>query len=156
MAVLTLKSEEIKSFPPVLREYAGFMSSIKGNGEKTVCEYLLDLRTFFRFQKAKKYDLSTEPADFEKIKIVDIKEEDVKEITPSFIIDFLLYAGFDRSNSPNTRMRKLSALRSFFGWCCAKKHIIEVDPTANIDSPKKKQTLPKYIYACEARKEPRT
>ena len=51
MAVLTLKSEEIKSFPPVLREYAGFMSSIKGNGEKTVCEYLLDLRTFFRFYK---------------------------------------------------------------------------------------------------------
>jgi len=150
MAVLTLKSEEIKSFPPVLREYAGFMSSIKGNGEKTVCEYLLDLRTFFRFQKAKKYDLSTEPADFEKIKIVDIKEEDVKEITPSFIIDFLLYAGFDRSNSPNTRMRKLSALRSFFGWCCAKKHIIEVDPTANIDSPKKKQTLPKYMTVDEA------
>ena len=49
MSVLTFKSEEFKTFPPILREYASQMNVIKGNSEKTVCEYLLDLRTFFRY-----------------------------------------------------------------------------------------------------------
>ena len=49
MSVLTMKSEEYKTFPTVLREYAEYTVVIKGNSEKTVCEYLLDLRTFFRF-----------------------------------------------------------------------------------------------------------
>ena len=48
MAVLTFKSEEFKTFPTVLRDYASYLAAIKGNSEKTVCEYLLDLRTFFR------------------------------------------------------------------------------------------------------------
>ena len=46
MSVLTFKSDEFRTFPIVLREYASYMNAIKGNSEKTVCEYLLDLRTF--------------------------------------------------------------------------------------------------------------
>jgi len=49
MSVLTLKSDEFKTFPLVLRDYASYLVVIKGNSEKAVCEYLLDLRTFFRF-----------------------------------------------------------------------------------------------------------
>ena len=71
MAVLTLKGEEIKTFPPILREYSTHLAVIKGNSEKTVCEYLLDLRTFFRFCKVK--DGNIPPLDeFEKIGIEDI------------------------------------------------------------------------------------
>ena len=43
MAVLTFKSEEYKTFPQILRDYASHNMAIKGNSEKTVCEYLLDL-----------------------------------------------------------------------------------------------------------------
>ena len=57
MSVLTFKSEEFKSFPLILREYASYLAAIKGNSEKTVCEYLLDLRTFFRFTYMKKEGL---------------------------------------------------------------------------------------------------
>ena len=49
MSVLTFKSDEFKTFPTVLRDYASYTAVIKGNSEKTVCEYLLDLRTFFRY-----------------------------------------------------------------------------------------------------------
>ena len=46
MSVLTLKSDEFKlGFPAVLKDYAAYTVTIKGNSEKTVCEYLLDLRT---------------------------------------------------------------------------------------------------------------
>ena len=49
MDVLTMKSEEYKRFPSVLKNYASHLKVITGNSEKTICEYLMDLRTFFRF-----------------------------------------------------------------------------------------------------------
>ena len=146
MAVLTLKSDEYKyGFPTVLKEYAGYTTSIKGNAEKTVCEYLLDLRTFFRFYITKRDDLRLSEKEFEELSIVYINENDVKAITPRFILEFLMFAGFERDNSTTTRMRKLSSLRSFFHYAYAKAHIIESNPTQDIDSPKKGKTLPKSM-----------
>ncbi len=145
MAVLTFKSEEIKTFPPILREYASHIGTIKGNSEKTVCEYLLDLRTFFRYVKVKDavYDLSKE--EFEKIDIKNLTVKDIEEVTTSTIMEFLFYVSSTRENNTSTRMRKLSALRSFFRYMCEKKHYIEQNPTREIDSPKKGKTLPKYM-----------
>ena len=75
MAVLTFKSSEYATFPPILKDYARYVTVIKGNSEKTVCEYLLDIRTFFRFMKTK--DLPEKPArsEFEKITISDVTLE---------------------------------------------------------------------------------
>jgi site-specific recombinase XerD len=143
MAVLTLKGEEIKTFPPILREYSTHLAVIKGNSEKTVCEYLLDLRTFFRFCKVK--DGNIPPInEFEKIGIDDITLDFVKHLTSNDILKYLMFANFDRGNNSTTRMRKLSALRSFFKYLI-KKHYVEIDPTADIDSPKSAKTLPKYM-----------
>lgn len=149
MAVLTMKSSEMKTFPPILREYAGHMVTIKGNSEKTVCEYLLDLRTFFRFRimKEKNEDLTRD--EFEKISILSVDEREIKSVSQRSIIEYLVFASFERENSPTTRMRKLSSLRSFFHYCFT-KHIIDVNPTADIDSPKKAKTLPKYLTVEEA------
>ena len=150
MSVLTLKSEEFKTFPAVLRDYAAYTVTIKGNSEKTVCEYLLDLRTFFRFMISKWND--TEPSfdEFEKISIKQISENDVRRVTQKNIIEYLMYVGYKRDNSPTTRMRKLSALRSFYHYAYTKEHIVESNPTADIDSPKKSSTLPKYLTVEEA------
>ena len=151
MAVLTLKSDEFKlGFPRILKEYAGHTTSIKGNSEHTVCEYLLDLRTFFRYyiMKTNGDDLSRD--DFEKISIRDIDEDDVRAITQRFILEYLVFAGFERENSPTTRQRKLSSLRSFFGYAYSKAHIIDSNPTSDIDAPKKAKTLPKFMTVEEA------
>lgn len=145
MSVLTFKSSEFKTFPVVLRDYASFMSAIKGSSEKTVCEYLLDLRTFFRYTIMKKGDEELSPDEFEKISISSLSIEDVREITPQIIIDYLMYANFERKNNPTTRMRKLSALKSFFKYMHGKRHYIDINPTQDIDAPKKKSTLPKFL-----------
>ncbi len=150
MSVLTMKSEEYKTFPAVLREYAEYTVVIKGNSEKTVCEYLLDLRTFFRFMITKWDDLDLPMDEFEKLSINRINENDIKRITQKNIIEYLMFAGRDRENSPTTRMRKLSALRSFFKYAHVKEHIIDVNPTADVDAPKKSATLPKYLTVEEA------
>ena len=150
MSVLTLKSDEYKTFPAILREYAEYTVVIRGNSEKTVCEYLLDLRTFFRFMITKWNDLELEMDEFEKISIKEICADDVKKITQKNIIEYLMFAGYKRENSTTTRMRKLSALRSFFKYAYSKEHIIDINPTADVDAPKKAATLPKYLTVEEA------
>ncbi len=145
MAVLTFKSEEIKTFPSILREYAGYVGNIKGNSEKTVCEYLLDLRTFFRYMKVKEnaYDMTRE--DFEKISIKDLTKEDIAGVTSSNIMEFLIFIQHTLDNHTASRTRKISALRSFFHYVCEKKHYIDDNPTRDIDSPKKGKSLPKFM-----------
>ena len=144
MAVLTLKSDEFKhGFPTILKEYAGYTTTIKGNDEHTVCEYLLDLRTFFRFYITKRDNLELSDKEFEKLSIKEINENDVRAITQRFILEYLMYAGFERENSTTTRLRKLSSLRSFFHYAYAKAHIIDENPTQDIDAPKKAKTLPR-------------
>ena len=150
MAVLTFKSQEYKMFPTVLQDYAAYTATIKGNSEKTICEYLLDLRTFFRFYLMKKSGKDLDLDEFEKLSISNIDETDVQSVSQRLIIEFLMYAGFERENSTTTRMRKLSSLRSFYHYAYTKRHIVDSNPTADIDSPKKARTLPKYLTVEEA------
>ncbi len=145
MAVLTFKSEEYRQFPEILKEYSRYVSVIKGNGEKTVCEYLLDLRTFFRFLKSRREGLGTSREDFEKLSISDLTLSVVTSVKSDDIIEYLMFANFERENGATTRMRKLSALRSFYKYICNKKGYMENDPTANVDAPKPAKTLPKYM-----------
>ena len=150
MSVLTFKSDEFKTFPTVLRDYASYTAVIKGNSEKTVCEYLLDLRTFFRYCIVSKLGTSPDKDEFEKISISSVTESDIREITPQTIIDYLMYTGFERNNNTTTRMRKLSAIKSFFHYAYVRKHIVDVNPATDIDAPKKARTLPKYMTVEEA------
>ena len=145
MSVLTFKSDEYLTFPPLLREYASHMTMIQGKSEKTVCEYLLDLHTFFRYQKMRKDGREVSHEELEGIAIDDVTIENVREVTPEFIIEFLMYAGLRLENQSATRSRKLSALRSFFRHLHTKKHLIDKNPTLEIDSPKAKKSLPKFL-----------
>ena len=145
MAVLTFKSSEYKTFPTIMREYASFMFTIKGNSEKTVCEYLLDLRTFFRYTRMIKSGKDLSADEFEKISISTLDIAEISEVKPQTILDYLMYANYERKNSSTTRMRKLSALKSFFKYMHGRKHFIDTDPTQDIDAPKKKSTLPKFL-----------
>ena len=86
MSVLTMNSDEYKTFPAILREYAEYTVIVKGNSEKTICEYLLDLRTFFRFMITKWDDLDVSMDEFEKISIKRIGVEDIKRVTQKNII----------------------------------------------------------------------
>lgn len=150
MSVLTFKSDEYKLFPPIIKDYASYQYSIKGNSEKTVCEYLLDIRTFFRFIKAKNSSVDYTREEFLKISIADITLDDVRAISESDVIEFLKFSGYERENNNTTRTRKLSSLRSFFRYMHGRKHLIDSNPAAEVDSPKKSRTLPKYLSLEEA------
>ncbi len=145
MSVLTLNNEEFATFPKILREFATYNSAIRGNSEKTVCEYLLDLRTFFRYMRSKDTLPFPDKKEFEKISISDLTLDDIARVKQEDIIEYLVFARSERENNTTTRMRKMSALRSFYKYICHKKHYLEKDPTVDIDSPRAAKTLPKYM-----------
>lgn len=145
MAVLTMNNAEFRTFPQILRDYASYTTAIRGNSKKTVCEYLLDLRTFFRFMQMREESLELTMEEFEALSISHITLEDVKKVTTENIIDFLMFIGAERENSTTTRMRKLSAIKSFFHYLYTKKRLIESNPAAEVEGPKAKKTLPKYM-----------
>lgn len=145
MAVLTMNNAEFRKFPKILQDYAAYTTAIRGNSKKTVCEYLLDLRTFFRFMRMREAALELSADEFEALSISDVTLEDIKRITTENIIDFLMFIGAERENSTTTRMRKLSAIKSFFHYLYTKKRLIDHNPAAEVEGPKAKKTLPKYM-----------
>ena len=98
----------------------------------------------------KKNNQSYDEREFESINISSIGIEDVRAVNYELILDFLVYAGFERENSPTTRMRKISALRSFYHYLYGKRHLVDSNPTTEISAPKKPHTLPKYMTTEES------
>lgn len=145
MSVLTLRGEEIKAFPPILREFASYKASIENCSEKTVCEYLSDLRTFFRYTEAERLGIDKESPDFLKIDISGIDVAYLRGITTETIYAFLMYTGAERDNHWSAKARKISALKAFYRFACTKRKLLEDNPVKDVDPPRHQSSLPKYM-----------
>ena len=135
----------VKEFSSLIQEYASYKLSIQGCSKKTVGEYLLDLRTFFRFLIAREKEIDMESEDFEKIDVRAIGLPELKKVNAEDIYEFLYYTNQERGNQWAARSRKLSAIRSLYKFLVNKKHYMDFNPTSDIDSPKPKKTLPKVL-----------
>ena len=146
-----MKPEELAAMPPLAAEFAQHKSVVQGCSAKTVDEYLIDLRMFFRFLVC---DSGGTPPTEEAMTAADIRTLDgdsFEKVTPSKIYDFLYYLSSDRGDSAKTRARKLSAVKAFYKYLTAKKHLFENNPCVNIESPKMKKQLPKFLSLDESR-----
>ena len=136
----------LNTLPSLVREFANYKTVVQNASDKTVAEYMLDLRTFFRFLKAR--DLHIDPSDceaFDKIDIRGIDIDYIRNITVEDIYEFLTYADHTRGNMASAKSRKLSAIKGFFKYLTVKRMMLEENPAANIESPKKQKSLPKYL-----------
>lgn len=145
--------------PQALNDFLAYLSTIKGKSPKTVHEYYLDLRVFFRYLKQKRGLADDIP--FEEIPIEDINIDFIQTITLSDAYDFLMYTVQERpkhGNSDNSeigltapsRARKVSALRSFFKYLTDKAHLLTHNPLQNLEYPSVRRTLPKYLTVDES------
>ena len=114
-----------QEFPSVIRDFMAYKSAIQGCSSRTVDEYMLDLRTFFRFLIASREGLPTLGEEFEKIDIRGVDLEFVKNVSTEDIYAFLMYAGNTRGNQSAAKSRKLSALKAFYKYLVSKKHYFE-------------------------------
>ncbi len=130
--------------PQIIRHYALYQRNVKGRAQKTVDEYCLDLRTFFRFMK-KHRDLVDEKIDMKEISVLDIDLDFIKTITTMEIFEFMNYVADERNNISSTRQRKTSSLKGLFKFLTVHEKLLKQDPTENLSAPKKKKSLPKYL-----------
>nr|WP_319488103.1 tyrosine recombinase XerC [uncultured Caproiciproducens sp.] len=139
-----MKSELLSEAPPIIKEFLGYVGTIKGKSPKTVEEYYLDLRTFFRYIK-KSRNLVSADFDFEKISISDIDLDLIKDITLTDVFEYMNYLATERHNKASTRSRKVSSLRTFFKYLTNKTGKLAVNPVEELETPKQKKSLPKYL-----------
>ncbi len=130
--------------PQIIKEYLYYMQTIKNKSQKTVDEYYIDLRTFFRYIKITR-GLVPEDSEFSKIKIDDVTIDLVKTITLNDAYEYMDYLLRQRNNQSAARARKCSSLKGYFNFLFSKKHYLEKNPIAELEMPKKKNALPKYL-----------
>ncbi len=134
-----------KEFSSLIQEYASYKTSIQGCSQKTVQEYLFDLRTFFRYLVAREQDIDMESEDFYKLDVSEVGLKELSKIRAEDLYDFLFYTNQMRGNQWSARSRKLSAIRSLYKYLVNKRHYLDYNPTVDIDSPKPKKSLPKVL-----------
>ena len=148
--------------PEIIKSFLVYHETIKGHSKRTVDEYYLDLRTFFRYIKIEKglVPRSTELSD---ISISDVDLDLVKSVTLSDVYSFLSYLSRDRVRNQRdsepefglnarSRARKIAAIRSFYKYLTVKAQLLDKNPVQNLDSPKTLKSLPQYLTLEESRK----
>ncbi len=141
--------------PQILREFLTYHETIKGQSPRTIQEYYLDLRMFFRFIKLMRSDMPIH-ARLDDIDIRDVDLEFIRQITTSDIFDFLSYLANDRTANPDAavpeygissaaRARKLSALKSFYKYLTVRTKQLTENPVADLEYPKLRKSLPRYL-----------
>ncbi len=138
-------NEMLLKMPRSVKEFATYKTAIENCSPITVEEYVSDLRTFFRYIIATRHGIDLDSEEFLSLDLSDIDLEFIKTIETSEIYEFLLYAGQVRHNGASSKARKLSALKSYYKFAVQKMHLLEVNPVINIETPKKKKSLPKYL-----------
>lgn len=129
--------------PSIIKEFLLYKQNIQGRSSKTVDEYYIDLRTFFRYINMSR-KISPDSTSFDEIKIDNIDVDIVKSVTLRETYEYLNYILRERSNNPASRARKTSSLRQFYKYL-EKSKIIDSNPIKDLESPKQKKSLPKYL-----------
>ena len=141
--------------PQVLKEFLVYHETIKGQSPLTISEYYLDLRMFLRFIMLMRNDMPIN-TDLETIDVRGVDIDFLAGIQTSDVFDFLSYLANDRTFigeggtqntgiSPTSRSRKLSAIKSFFKYLTVRTKLLQENPVADLDYPKIRKSLPKYL-----------
>lgn len=130
--------------PPVLRDFLVYHETIQGHSRRTVDEYYLDLRNFFRFLKQTK-NMIPKDLPLDDISIDDADLTLVKDVTLTDIYAYMNYLSRDRGLNNTSRARKVATIRSFYKYLTNKAKLLEVNPVQDLDSPRLKKSLPKFL-----------
>ncbi len=137
--------------PQVLREFLVYHDTIKGQSEKTVDSYFMDLRTFTRYLYIAR-DLVPRDTALEDVDISGAKLDFYGSVTLSEVYDFLAYLSRDRELNAASRARMITSLKGFYRYLTVKTKQLAVDPVQDLDTPKLQKTLPHYLTLEESRR----
>lgn len=130
--------------PLILKEFLGYMQTIKGKSPKTIQEYFFDLRTFFRYLKMSR-GLVDPSIPFAEIPIADVGIPILETVTLTDVFEFMNFMLSEKNNQAAARARKVSSLRTFFHYLTNKTGQLKINPVLELETPKLKKSLPKYL-----------
>ena len=141
--------------PAVIRDFLVYHETIQAHSKRTVDEYYLDLRNFFRYLKLSRRMV---PADtpLDGISIQNVDLEFVRSVKLSDVYAYMSYLSRDRAIHPGSsdehyglnaasRARKVATIRSFYKYLANKAKLIPDNPMQDLDSPRLKKSLPRYL-----------
>ena len=123
----------MRELPPLVQEFAAYKSGIQNCSQKTVSEYLLDLRTFLRYVVASRDGIDLDGEDFLAIDISDLDLKFIGSIRTTEIYSFLQYTGSVRKNLWAAKARKLVSIRMFYRYLVTKTKQLDTNPAADIE-----------------------
>ncbi|MCM1507249.1 MAG: tyrosine recombinase XerC [Ruminococcus flavefaciens] len=144
-----MKNYNNESNPEFLNNYLVHLKVVRMLSERTINEYYLDIRLFLKYIHRNNTDSENTQEDTD---ISGMTTDELSEISVSDVYNFIFYVADERSNSQRTRYRKLSSLKSFFKYLTKTEHILEKNPTVDIDMPSPKTALPKFLSLDESMK----
>lgn len=128
----------------IVINYSMYLRNVRGLSAKTVDEYCLDLRTFFRFIKLDR-GLVSPDTEFEDIPVKDVDLEFIRSIKTFDVFQFMNFVADERNNISSTRQRKSTSLKSFFNYLTVHEKLLSENPTENLVPPKKASSLPHFL-----------
>ena len=125
------RSGGLPSLLSCIEEYISYLAVERGLSENTLEAYARDLSQFASF--AARVNRGDDK----------LREEDAIRAGQSLVAAFIAH-GMESGMSAASASRRLSALRGFYRFLVREGHITR-DPTANLDSPRQAQRLPRAL-----------
>ncbi len=141
---------QFDEMPPAVRDFLVYNEAVAGKSAATVQEYFLDLQTFLRYMKRTRGMVAADTPD-EHIPISDLDDDFFRSVTLNDLYNFVIYCKNQRGNNAKTRARKITCLRVFFKYLTLKAHILKENPAEQLETPKTKKSLPKYLTLEQSR-----
>lgn len=137
--------------PPVVRDFLVYHETIKGQSKATVDSYYLDLRTFLRYLKLSR-GLVPRDTELTDIRIDDLELDFFRQLTLSEVYEFMAYLSRERALTASSRARMITSIKGLFNYLTVKTKQLAVNPVQDMDTPKLKKALPRYLSLEESQR----
>lgn len=150
---------DMNDVPSVIEDFLRYGEVNLGHTAKTINEYFLDLRMFFRFILRER-GIAPPNVPFDDLSIADVNLDLVKSVTKTDINRYVDYLRKTRTGhkhgqdtqglSEATTQRKVATLRAFFGYLAADAELIARNPAERVIVPRVRKRVPEYLGVNES------
>lgn len=130
---------------PVLRDFRAYKLTSQNRTQKTVDEYICDLRIFFKFIIANRQGTDMFGEEFENIPLSCVDGDFLEKVQVTEVYDYQMYMRQDRGISARSLARKMSALKGLYKYATVAVHICKNNPVKDIEGAFIRMSSPKFL-----------
>lgn len=129
-----------KNDPNYIKDFLGYLKSVKGLSPNTIQSYYYDLKSFLNFVAIRLEILDENDEYYYKAVTVD----DIKKLQINDLYAFISYADVDLDNTNYGKYRKAAVVHALYAYLM-KVNLIDNNVANELEMPKIDQRLPIYL-----------